>query len=170
MKKLLVIVDMQNDFVDGALGAEGGKEAVQNARELLAKARAEGTQVVFTKDLHGDNYLETQEGKRLPVPHCIKGTEGAQIAKELSVDGATVFEKNAFASVELAEFTRQEGFDEIIFAGICTDICVVSNALLVKAYNPDTRVAVVADCCAGTMKENHLAALQVMKCCQIDIL
>ena len=170
MKKLLVIVDMQNDFVDGALGAEGGKEAVQNARELLARERAEGTKIVFTKDLHGENYLETQEGKRLPVPHCIKGTEGAQIAKELNVGGATVFEKYTFASIELAEFTRQEGFDEILFAGICTDICVVSNALLVKAYNPDTRVAVVADCCAGTTKENHLAALQVMKCCQIDII
>ena len=170
MKKLLVIVDMQNDFVDGALGAEGGIEAVKNARSLIEKARKSGTQVVFTKDLHGNNYLDTQEGKRLPVPHCQRGTAGAEIAKELPVDGACVFEKNTFASVELAEYARREGFDEVAFAGICTDICVVSNALLVKAYCPEARVAVYADCCAGTTKDNHLAALQVMSCCQIDIL
>ena len=170
MKKLLVIVDMQGDFVDGALGAEGGRDAVQNARPLIQKAQAQGTEIVFTKDLHGDNYLNTQEGKRLPVPHCIAGTVGAEISADLYFDGATVFEKNAFASVELAEYARRERFDEIAFAGICTDICVVSNALLVKAFCPEARVAVYADCCAGTTRENHLAALQVMKCCQIDIL
>lgn len=170
MKKLLVIVDMQNDFVDGALGAEGGPEAVKNARSLVEREREHGTRVVFTKDLHGENYLDTQEGKRLPVPHCIRGTEGAEIAKQLPVDGAFVFEKNTFASVALAEYVKREGFDEIAFAGICTDICVVSNALLVKAYCPEARVAVYADCCAGTTKENHLAALQVMKCCQIDVI
>ena len=170
MKKLLVIVDMQNDFVDGALGAEDGKDAVQNARSLLTRERALGTQVVFTKDLHGDNYLDTQEGKRLPVPHCIAGTKGAEIAKQLPIDGARIFEKHTFASIELAEYVKREGYDEIAFAGICTDICVVSNALLVKAFCPEARVAVYADCCAGTTKEHHLAALKVMQCCQIDIL
>ena len=170
MKKLLVIVDMQNDFVDGALGAEGGKEALQNVRALLQKERSLGTKIVFTKDLHGDNYLDTQEGKRLPVPHCIIGTQGAELAAQLRADGEEVFEKGAFASVELAKFVRREHFDEIAFAGICTDICVVSNALLVKAYCPEARVAVYADCCAGTTKENHQSALQVMKCCQVDII
>lgn len=170
MKKLLVIVDMQNDFVDGALGAEGGKQAVQNARALIQRERACGTQIVFTKDVHGEDYLTTQEGKRLPVPHCIAGTTGAMIARELDSADATVFEKHTFASEELARFARAERFDEISFAGICTDICVVSNALLVKAFCPEARIAVYADCCAGTTKENHFAALQVMKCCQIDIL
>ena len=170
MKKLLVIVDMQNDFVDGVLGAEGGKEAVQVARALIDKERTVGTQIVFTKDLHGENYLETQEGKRLPVPHCIKGTHGALLAKELESANAKIFEKDTFASVALARFAREEGFDEIAFAGICTDICVVSNALLVKAFCPEARIAVYADACAGTTKENHLAALQTMKSCQIDIL
>ena len=170
MKKLLVIVDMQNDFVDGALGAEGGNDAVQNARALIKQERAQGTTVVFTKDVHGDNYLDTQEGKRLPVPHCIAGTAGAQISAELNCDGAKVFEKPTFASLELAEYARREGFDEIVFAGICTDICVVSNALLIKAYCPEARIAVHASACAGTTRENHNAALQVMKCCQIDIL
>ena len=170
MNKLLVIVDMQNDFVDGSLGAEGGKEAVQSARALIEKEQAQGTKIVFTKDLHGDNYLDTQEGKRLPVPHCMVGTAGAQISSELPSGDAQVFEKNTFASIALAEYARSEQFDEILFAGICTDICVVSNALLVKAYCPEARVAVYASACAGTTRENHLAALHVMTCCQIDIL
>ena len=170
MKKLLVIVDMQNDFVDGSLAASGGKEAVLNARALIEKERAQGTQIVFTRDLHGDNYLETQEGKRLPVPHCMAGTKGAQFYEGIFCAGAKVFEKDTFASKELAHFVHEGNFDEVLFAGICTDICVVSNALLVKARCPETRIAVFASACAGTTKENHLAALQVMKSCQIDIL
>ena len=170
MKKLLVIVDMQNDFVDGALAANGGKEAVKRARALIGKEAAQGTQIVFTKDLHGNNYLETQEGKRLPVPHCIAGTQGAELYEGLYLQGAKVFEKDTFASLELAYFVRDEHFDEVLFAGICTDICVVSNALLVKAHCPETHLAVCASACAGTTQENHLAALQTMKSCQIDIL
>ena len=161
---------MQNDFVDGALAASGGIDAVRNARALIENERSLGSQIVFTKDLHGDNYLKTQEGKRLPVPHCIAGTQGAELYEGLYINGAKVFEKDAFASVELARFIRNEGFDEVLLAGICTDICVVSNALLVKAYCPEVRVAVYASACAGTTKENHLAALQTMRSCQIDIL
>ena len=170
MKKLLVIVDMQNDFVDGVLASCGGTDAANNARALIEKERLQGTQIVFTKDLHGENYLDTQEGKRLPVPHCIAGTRGAELYEGLFIKDAKVFEKGAFASLELARFVRDEQFDEVLFAGICTDICVVSNALLVKAYCPEARVAVYANACAGTTKENHLAALQTMKNCQIDIL
>ena len=170
MKKLLVIVDMQNDFVDGALAASGGIDAVRSARALIEKEHQQGTQIVFTKDWHGANYLETQEGKRLPVPHCIAGTRGAELYDGLYLKDAKVFEKSAFASLELARFVRDEGFDEVLFAGICTDICVVSNALLVKAYCPEARVAVYASACAGTTKENHLAALQTLRSCQIDIL
>lgn len=169
MKRLLVIVDMQKDFIDGALGAEGGKAALENARALIAAERARGAETVFTKDLHGENYFETEEGKRLPVLHCIRGTQGAEFADGIYVQGARVFEKDTFASVPLGEFARDNQFDEILFAGICTDICVVSNALLVKAFCPQARIAVIASACAGTTKGNHLSALAVMRSCQIDI-
>ncbi|MDE6412008.1 MAG: cysteine hydrolase [Clostridia bacterium] len=169
MKRLLVVVDMQNDFVNGSLKAEGGEEAAVAVRALVGRERERNTEIVYTKDLHGDNYLETQEGKRLPIPHCIRGTKGAELADGIYIAGAKIFEKDAFASVALGEYARDGKYDEILFAGICTDICVVSNALLVKAYCPTARVAVSASACAGTTKENHLSALNVMKCCQIDI-
>ena len=169
MKKLLVIVDMQNDFVNGALGAEGGLSALENARALVKKARSEGVEIVYTKDLHGENYAETQEGKRLPVPHCIRNTRGAEFADGIYAEGAKVFEKDTFASVALGEYARDGKYDEITFAGICTDICVVSNALLVKAFCPQTRIGVASSACAGTTGENHLSALGVMQSCQIDI-
>lgn len=169
MKRLLIVVDMQNDFVNGALKAEGGEEAAAAVRSLIARERARDAEIVYTKDLHGENYLQTQEGKRLPVPHCLRGTQGAELADGIYIKGAKVFEKETFASVALSEYVQKGNYDEILFAGICTDICVVSNALLVKAYCPQARVAVNASACAGTTKENHLAALDVMKCCQIDI-
>lgn len=170
MKKLLVIVDMQNDFVSGALKAEGGEIALKNAIALIKREKALGTEIVYTQDLHGENYLETQEGKRLPIPHCIKDTKGAELAEGVYCNGARVFEKGGFASVALGEYARAGCYDEILFAGICTDICVVSNALLVKAYCPNARLAVIASACAGTTQDNHLAALSVMKTCQIDII
>lgn len=160
---------MQNDFVSGALKAKGGEEAAVCVRALIERERAKNTEIVFTKDLHGENYLETQEGKRLPVPHCIRGTKGAELADGIYSEGAKVFEKETFASIALAEYARNGSFDEILFAGICTDICVVSNALLIKAYCPQAKIAVCASACAGTTKHNHLSALDVMKCCQIDI-
>lgn len=169
MKKLLVVVDMQNDFVSGALKAEGGEDAAVCVHKLIEREQATHTEIVYTKDLHGENYLETQEGKRLPVPHCIRGTHGAEFADGIYLKGAKVFEKETFASVALAEYARDNRYDEILLAGICTDICVVSNALLIKAYCPQARIAVCASACAGTTKENHLSALAVMKCCQIDI-
>ena len=169
MKRLVVIVDMQNDFVNGSLGAEGGQAALENVRALIKAERARNAEIVFTKDLHGDNYSETQEGKRLPVLHCIAGTRGAEFADGVYFEGAKVFEKETFASTALGEYARDGNYDEILFAGICTDICVVSNALLVKAFCPQTRIAVVSSACAGTTKENHLSALNVMKSCQIDI-
>lgn len=169
MKKLLVVVDLQKDFVNGALGAEGGSDALENALALIGRERARGTEVVFTKDLHGKNYLHTQEGKRLPVPHCIAGTAGAEFAEGVLIGDAKVFEKETFASIALGEYAKAGAYDEILFAGICTDICVVSNALLVKAFCPNARIAVASSACAGTTRENHRAALGVMKRCQIDI-
>lgn len=161
---------MQNDFVVGSLKAEGGEDAATNVRALIERERAHGTRIVFTKDLHDENYLKTQEGRRLPVPHCIKNTQGAEFYRGIYLDGAKVFEKDAFASVPLAEFAREEAFDEILFAGICTDVCVVSNALIVKAFCPNAQIVVVSSACAGTTKENHLSALNVLRCCQIDVI
>lgn len=169
MKRLLVIVDLQNDFVSGSLKAEGAETALKNARSLIERERAMGTEIVFTKDTHDENYLRTQEGRRLPVPHCITNTHGIRFAEGVYSENAKVFEKNTFASVALGEFARDRQFDEIIFAGICTDICVISNALLVKAFCPQARIAVISSACAGTTKENHLSALNVMRSCQIDI-
>ena len=168
-KRLLVIVDMQNDFVDGALAAEGGKDAVACAKALIARERQNGTQIVYTKDLHEKGYLETEEGKLIPVPHCIRGTKGAEFAEGVYIEGAKVFEKSAFASRALGEYAAKERFDEILFAGICTDICVVSNALLVKAFCPEAKLKVISSASAGSTRENHLAALRVMKCCCITI-
>ena len=172
MKKLLVVVDMQNDFVRGALGTREAQAALPAVKELIARERAAGTAVAFTQDTHGKEYPETQEGRRLPVPHCIKGEEGWQIVPELVpyTKGACVFEKGVFGSVALAEYARAGGFEEVVLCGVCTDICVVSNALLIKAYCPETTVCVVASACAGTTQENHNAALATMRSCQIEIL
>ena len=169
MKKLLVIVDMQNDFVSGSLKAEGGEEALRNAVALVEREKAQNTEIVFTKDLHDKDYLQTQEGRRLPVPHCVKGTRGAEFADGVNLSGTKVFEKDRFASVALGEYARDGGYGEILLAGICTDICVVSNALLLKAFCSDAKIKVVSSASAGTTKENHLAAIKVMQSCQIDI-
>lgn len=169
MKKLLVVVDMQKDFVDGALGtpeAEGIVEAV------CEKIKAFEGIVVFTKDTHGDDYMNTQEGKKLPVPHCIRETDGWQLNSDVGVlsDGCRIIEKPTFGSTELAEYVASNGFDEIELIGLCTDICVISNALLLKAYLPEAEISVCASCCAGVTPESHANALEAMKMCQIDII
>ena len=169
MKKLLIVVDMQNDFVNGALKAEGGEETAVSVRELIKRERAKGTEIVYTKDLHGENYLETREGKFLPVPHCIRGPKGAEFVDGIYIDNAKVFEKETFASVALMKYVRDGLYDKILLAGICTDICVISNALLLSAYCPQAKIAVCAAACAGTTKKKHLSALDVMKSCQIEI-
>ncbi len=169
MKKLLVIVDMQRDFVSGSLGTEEALAILPAVRALIFAAREAGEEVVFTQDTHGEDYLSTQEGQRLPVPHCIKGREGHKIMPELAVQGARIFEKNTFGSVALAQYAAAGNYDEICLAGLCTDICVVSNALLVKAFCPNARVKVVAEGCAGTTPAAHKAALDTMRSCQVDI-
>lgn len=173
MKKVLVVVDMQNDFVDGALGT---KEALEIVPAVLAKIKEyTGEKVFATRDTHLENYMETSEGKHLPVPHCIKGTEGWQIKeevrKELEKVGAEVIDKPTFGSVLLAEkISKLAGQEEleIELIGLCTDICVISNALLLKAKLPETVIKVDASCCAGVTVESHEAALLTMKMCQID--
>ncbi len=170
MKKLLVVIDMQNDFIDGALGTPEAQAIVGAA---AAKIRSyPPAAVLATMDTHGPDYLSTQEGRLLPVEHCIKDTEGWRLRPELAalIPDAAVFEKPTFGSTALAEAVRAMGdVEEIELIGLCTDICVVSNALLLKAYLPEVKIAVDAACCAGVTPEKHLAALETMRSCQIEV-
>lgn len=170
MKKLLVVIDMQNDFVDGSLGTEEARKIVPEVRARIEQHKSEGQEVVFTMDTHYDNYLETLEGKNLPVEHCKKDTEGWQICSPLSGYEGKRFEKTTFGSVELAAYARDKNYDSIELVGLCTDICVISNALLLKSALPGTPIRVRAGCCAGVTPESHRNALEAMKMCQIEII
>ena len=169
-KKLLVVVDMQNDFIGGALGTQEAQSILPAVRARIADARKEGEEVAFTRDTHGNDYLSTQEGKNLPVPHCIAGTEGHEIAAGLCLAGERVFDKPAFGSIELAAYVKAGGFAAVELVGVCTDICVISNALLIKAFCPEAEVCVRAGCCAGVTPQSHQTALAAMRACQVKIL
>ena len=173
MRKLLIVVDMQNDFVTGALRNEEAIAMVPNAVEKVRAAKEAGTELIFTRDTHFEDYMETEEGKNLPVPHCLKGTEGWEIIdalKEFTLD-VKIFDKVTFGARELGAYLAQEDakekIDEVELIGICTDICVISNALLVKAFLPNIPIRVDATCCAGVTPESHQTALNAMKACQI---
>lgn len=169
MRKVLVVIDMQNDFIDGALGT---KEAQAMLLRLVEKLEREEALLVFTQDTHGADYLETQEGKNLPVPHCIKPEKGWEIAPSLQPfvkKAAAVIEKPAFGSLELPKAVAKLQPDEVELVGLCTDICVISNAMILKAAFPELPVAVDASCCAGVTPASHDNALQAMKMCQVDI-
>lgn len=167
LKKLLVVVDFQNDFIDGSLGTPEATAIVPNVLDKIASYTLE--ERVATQDTHFSDYLTTQEGQNLPVIHCVKDTFGWEIRKEAQLGYRQIFEKNTFGSLELAEFVRDEKFNEVELIGICTDICVVSNALLIKAHAPEVKIIVDAACCAGVSPEKHLAALETMRSCQIEI-
>lgn len=171
MKKLLIVVDMQTDFVTGALGTKEAQAIVPVVAEKIKKAKEEGTDVIFTLDTHEENYLDTQEGKHLPVPHCIKNTEGWMLIPELRplAGGCMSVEKPTFGSTRLAHIVGRAGYDEIELIGLCTDICVISNAMILKASVPETPISVDASCCAGVTPESHANALAAMKMCQITI-
>lgn len=172
MRKILLVIDMQNDFIDGALGTPEAAAVVDRVVAEIRKYPA--TNVIATRDTHGENYLDTQEGRNLPVPHCIKGTPGWELHPKIAaaLGSAEILDKPTFGSKDLAErlaqLVRQEDLD-ITLVGLCTDICVVSNALLIKAFLPETPVRVIAECCAGVTPESHRAALATMKMCQILI-
>lgn len=169
-KEILIVVDMQNDFIDGALGTDEAKNIVDKVAEIVKGFSGE---VIFTRDTHLDNYMETQEGKNLPVPHCIKGTSGWQLHEKMEIlrtPEMKVFDKPAFGSVELGEYLRGKvDVSKVVLVGLCTDICVISNAMIVKANLPEVPVEVVADCCAGVTPESHDNALAAMKMCQIAV-
>lgn len=169
MKKILIVIDMQNDFITGSLKNPEAEKIIPEIREKIAQYVQNGDVVAYTRDTHFDNYLSTQEGKKLPVKHCIKNTEGWQIENSLKTENMLVFDKPTFGSVTLAQFVKSKNFTEIEICGVCTDICVISNAMLIKAMLPEAKITVNADLCAGTTEENHKNALCAMKMCQIEV-
>lgn len=176
-RSLLVVVDMQNDFICGSLGT---KEAEAIVLKVADKIRSWDGDIIFTKDTHGENYLESREGRRLPVLHCIAGTEGHELHPD--IDGArrayteacgvdcVIIEKPSFGSLELAGLIGSGSYDRIEFAGLCTDICVISNVLIAKAASPESDIIVDASCCAGVTPQSHKNALDAMRACQIDVI
>lgn len=169
MKRLLVVVDMQRDFIDGSLGTAEAQRIVPAVRDKIREYREAGDEVVFTLDTHGENYLRTQEGGKLPVMHCIKGTEGWELCEELKEEPGRRFEKGTFGSKELGLWAAAQDFASIEVIGLCTDICVISNALLLKAFLPEIPIRVDAACCAGVTPQSHANALEAMRMCQIEI-
>lgn len=181
MMKILVVVDMQNDFIDGALGTPEAQAIVDNVVKKVAEF--DGDVLCLTKDTHQQNYLETQEGKLLPVEHCVENTAGwrihdavATVVSHSAIDhhkGISVFQKDTFGSVDLGEWldtlAQKQRIDEVIVVGLCTDICVISNALLIKAFLPEAKITVDAACCAGVTPASHANALAAMKMCQINV-
>lgn len=168
---VLVVIDMQNDFIDEALGT---KEAVWIVEPVAAYIRAFEGQVVYTRDTHEANYLSTQEGRNLPVEHCIRGTHGWEICDTLQPligEDTRIFDKPTFGSMELAKYLcGVEHLESVTLVGLCTDICVISNAMLIKAALPEVLVSVVEHCCAGVTPESHKNALEAMKMCQVAVI
>lgn len=173
-KKYLIVVDMQQDFVYGALGSEEAREIVP---AVVEKVRGFDGEVIFTQDTHRPDYLQTQEGKNLPVEHCVRGSAGweliAPLAELRTKKDMRCYEKGTFGCLELAADLRakekEQGIESIDLIGVCTDICVVSNALLLKAYMPEVSISVDGSCCAGVTPEKHEAALETMRSCQIYV-
>lgn len=165
MKKTLIVVDMQKDFIDGSLGTKEAVAIVENVKRKIAQYKENGDEIIFTRDTHQQNYLETNEGKHLPVVHCIEGTEGWKIAEGLEVPEAIYIDKPSFGYMNWKDYH----LEEVEIVGLCTDICVVSNALIIKATYPEIKVVVDASCCAGVMPESHRAALMTMKMCQVEV-
>ena len=171
MCNILLVIDMQNDFIDGALGSREAVSIVDNVKKKIEEFEGE---VWYTRDTHEENYLSTREGKYLPVPHCIKGTQGWEIRPELEALRTTeAIDKVTFGSSELpktlAKLNAENPIEEITFVGLCTDICVISNVMVTKAFFPEIPVIVDAACCAGVSPETHKNALEAMKVCQVKV-
>ena len=173
MKQILIVVDMQNDVITGALGSEQAKAIVPKVAQKVHDFQGE---VIFTRDTHEPNYLSTQEGRLLPVEHCVRGSEGWQICPEVAAARdllfCRIFDKGAFGSKELAQMlaAEAENISGITLVGLCTDICVISNAMLLKAFLPEVPISVDTSCCAGVTEESHRTALDAMRACQVNII
>lgn len=176
--KALIVIDMQNDFIEGALGTKEAQSIVPNVKKKIEEYISNGDEVFFTYDTHDEKYLETSEGKHLPVPHCIEGTEGWQIHPEIDRAGCLHIKKRSFGYDSWGDLRYRDdlfagisrSLDEIELVGVCTDICVISNALILKSIFTDVPITVDASCCAGVTPETHQAALTVMKSCQINVI
>ena len=166
MKKTLIVVDMQNDFIDMALGTKEAVAIVPKVKAKIQEYVKKGDEIIFTRDTHFADYLHTTEGKKLPVEHCIKGTPGWEITDGLYVPGCKIIDKPNFGWPHW----KNEALEAVELVGLCTDICVVSNALIIKAVFPDAAVTVDSACCAGVTPASHEAALKTMAMCQVDIL
>lgn len=166
--KYLIVVDMQNDFTTGSLGSPHAAAIIPN---VVEKVKSFDGRVIFTRDTHGEDYMQTQEGRNLPVIHCIKDTPGWQICDELLPFAKTVVDKPTFGSTALAHLlaSSAESMEEIELCGLCTDICVISNAMILKAAFPEVKMTVDASCCAGVTVESHNTALNAMKAVQIEV-
>lgn len=167
--KYLIVVDMQNDFISGSLGSEQAKAIVDN---VVNKVKYYDGTIIFTRDTHNERYLRTQEGVRLPISHCIKGTNGWEICDELKPFVYDVIDKPSFGSLDLPDAIKRgrSRVEQVELCGLCTDICVISNAMILKAEFPETRIVVDASCCAGVTKDSHKTALDAMRAVQIDII
>ena len=167
--KVLCVIDMQNDFIDGALGTKEAEAIVENVKAKIELYRKNGDTVIFTRDTHSEDYMNTQEGKNLPVPHCIKGSKGWEVSEKLDTASDKIIDKPTFGSFELAEYiSTLADVEEIELIGLCTDICVISNAMIIKARFTETPIKVDSSCCAGVTPESHANALGAMKMCQIN--
>ena len=168
--KTLIVIDMQNDFVTGVLGSKEAVAVLPNVKKKIDAYIAAGDEVIFTRDTHEENYLETNEGRHLPVPHCRRGTDGWQVVKEIDRPDCKHIDKPTFGYTRWAEQFKDSSSSKIEIIGVCTDICVISNALMLKAFFPEIEITVDASCCAGVVPETHMAALTVMKSCQINVI
>lgn len=167
MKKTLIVIDMQNDFITGSLGTKEAQAIIPNVKKKIEEYKARGDEIIFTRDTHKSDYLNTNEGKHLPVKHCIEGTYGWIIADEVNYPEYKHINKKTFG---YTLWDYEDDFEEIEIVGLCTDICVVSNALILKAFYPEINITVDASCCAGVTPESHKAALTIMKMCQINVI
>lgn len=168
MKNTLIVVDMQNDFIDGSLGTKEAQAIVPNVANKIKEYKDAGKQVIFTRDTHPEDYLNTYEGKHLPVVHCVKNTFGWQVSDKLDFDieKDILIDKTTFGWLHWNDFK----FDSVEICGLCSDICVISNALIIRANYPEIDISVDVSCCAGVTPERHKAAMEVMKSCQINVI
>lgn len=177
MNRLLIVVDMQNDFITGSLGTKEAELIVDKVVNKIQEYERNQDRIIFTLDTHGEDYMSTKEGKNLPVEHCIKGTKGWELTSAIGsiadMSNYKVYEKVTFGSSELAEDIMNGLYNSVThieLVGLCTDICVISNALLIKSFLPEVSIIVDSSCCAGVTPESHNNALEAMKMCQIEIL
>lgn len=169
MSKYLIVVDVQKDFVDGALGTPEAQAIIPRVKEKIAEYCANGGKVIFTRDTHQKNYLETNEGKHLPVEHCIEGTDGWQVYEGLTDGDSVILNKPTFGYLDWRKYIEDSADLEIELIGLCTDICVASNALILKATFPEAVVSVDSTACAGVTPASHEAALNTMRMCQMEV-